>query len=158
VAGTRLERRRKVDAALETVGLDPALGSRRPAALSSGQRQRVCIARAIIIEPQVLVCDEPVASLDASIQAQVLNLISDLAQRLGIAVLFITHDLRVVRHICTSVGVMRQGRMVEYGSTDRVFSAPQDIYTRQLLLASPLPDPVAEMERRRQRQSMETAE
>lgn len=152
------ERRTKVLETLALVGIDAGLAGRKPAALSGGERQRVCIARAIIVEPELLVCDEPVSSLDASIQAQVLNLLSSLTRRLGLAVLFITHDLRVVRHLCRSVAVMRLGKVVEYATTEQVFASPQHPYTRELLLASPIPDPVAEMERRRQRQAVLTAE
>ena len=139
---------------IELVGLDASALPRYPHAFSGGQRQRIAIARALAVEPDILVCDEPVSSLDVSIQAQILNLFADLRERLGLTILLIAHDLAIVRHLCDRVAVMEAGRIVEVGSTTGIYSAPQHAYTRELLLSTPVPDPVIERERRRSRRAM----
>ncbi|MNV47448.1 Glutathione import ATP-binding protein GsiA [compost metagenome] len=122
---------------LSLVGLDPSAFDRYPNQFSGGQRQRIGIARALALEPKVLVADESVSALDVSVQAQVLQLLHDLQQRLQIALVFITHDLRVAAQICNSVLVMHRGKVVEYGSPSQIFDNPQDAYTRQLIAAVP---------------------
>lgn len=135
--GDKEARRRRVNELLALVGLDTGLASRYPHQLSGGQRQRVNIARALALDPEVLVLDEPVSALDVSIQAQVLNLLRDVHQRLGVTYLFISHDLRVVRYLCERVGVMYLGSIVEDGPSEAVFSAPMHPYTLALLHSIP---------------------
>jgi len=127
----------RVEEALSDVGLDPALGSRYPHELSGGQRQRVGIARALVLGPRLIVCDEPISALDVSVQAQVVNLLRDLADQRGLSYLFIAHDLAMVRYISDRIGVMYQGRLVEEGPTAQVYGSPQHEYTRALLEAAP---------------------
>lgn len=134
----------RVKEMLTLVGLDPdTFGERRPHELSGGQCQRVAIARALIVEPRVLVCDEPVASLDVSVQGQILNLLEEMRTRYGLSMLFISHDLSVVHVVSDQIGVMYLGKIVEYGAADVVTAQPAHPYTRGLLDAVPVPDPHA---------------
>jgi oligopeptide transport system ATP-binding protein len=141
LAATRGERADRVDELLLTVGLAPRLKHHLPHALSGGQRQRISIARALAVGPQVLIADEPVSALDASIQAQIINLLEELRERLGIAFIFISHDLNVVRHISDRIAVMYLGQVVESAATEALFEHPAHPYTRALLAAIPQTDP-----------------
>lgn len=146
-AGTR--RSERINELLQLVGLDARYATRYPHAFSGGQRQRIGIARALAVEPEFIVCDEPISALDVSIQAQILNLLLRLRRELGLTYLFIAHDLSVVRHISDRVGVMYLGHLIELGPPDDIYSRAGHPYTRALLSAVPIPSPRAERRRRR---------
>jgi ABC-type oligopeptide transport system ATPase subunit len=145
--GTRSERQARVRELFALVGLDPSHADRFPDEFSGGQRQRIGLARALALNPSFLIADEPVSALDLSIQAQVVNLLLDLREKLGLTYLFIAHDLRLVRHICARVAVLARGRIVEMGRTERLFESPSHPYTRALLSAVPSVDPETRRER-----------
>ncbi len=141
------ERRAIVDAMIDAVGLPRDLMSRFPHELSGGQQQRVVIARALVLRPTLLVCDEPISALDVSVQAQVVNLLRDLQRQLSLTYLFISHDLAIVRHICDRIAVMYLGEIVELADRDALFDRPQHPYTQALISAIPIPDPTARRQR-----------
>jgi ABC-type oligopeptide transport system ATPase subunit len=145
--GSKAERQGRVRELFELVGLDPSQLTRFPHEFSGGQRQRIGLARALALNPSLVIADEPVSALDVSVQAQVVNLLMDLQQRLKLTYLFIAHDLRLVRHICPRLAVMYLGRIVEMGVTEEIFNAPAHPYTRALLSAIPVPDPNAQRHR-----------
>jgi ABC-type oligopeptide transport system ATPase subunit len=145
--GTHHERRSRVAELFTLVGLDPAQRNCYPHEFSGGQRQRIGLARALALGPSFIVADEPVSALDVSIQAQIVNLFLDLQQQLALTLLFIAHDLRLVRHVCSRVAVMWDGRIVEIGPTNEVFRDPFHPYTRALLSAVPAIDPAGRLPR-----------
>jgi ABC-type oligopeptide transport system ATPase subunit len=155
--GNRRSRRATVAKLLELVGFDPAYTNRYPHEFSGGQRQRIGIARALALNPKLIVCDEPVSALDVSIQAQILNLLKDLQRDFGLTYLFIAHDLAVVRGMSDTIAVMHEGKIVEQGPAERLYSRPESDYTRALLAAVPVPDPERMQQRRYERRRLATA-
>jgi len=145
----RREREARVDELLTLVGLDPSHANRYPHEFSGGQRQRIGVARAIALNPDLIICDEPIAALDVSIQAQVVNLLEELQKRLGLTYLFISHDLSMVRHLADRVAVMYLGHLVELAPVDELYERPLHPYTSALHSAVPVPDPVVEATRER---------
>jgi peptide/nickel transport system ATP-binding protein len=142
--GTEDERRARVDEVLEAVGLDPeAARDRRPHEFSGGQCQRICIARTLVLDPKLVICDEPVSALDVSVQAQILNLLEDLKDRYGLTLVFITHDLAVVKNISDRVAVMYLGKVCEVADPELLYSRPAHPYTAALVASIPVPDPAA---------------
>ena len=149
--GDRRSRRRSAEQLLEVVGFNPDFINRYPHEFSGGQRQRIGIARALALNPSLIVCDEPVSALDVSIQAQILNLLKDLQHEFGLAYLFIAHDLAVVRTMSDRIAVINKGKIVEIGPAEEVYTNPQDPYSQALLAAVPIPDPRRMFERRAER-------
>ncbi|TIX18542.1 MAG: ATP-binding cassette domain-containing protein, partial [Mesorhizobium sp.] len=143
------EKERRICELLDSVGLNPKFANRYPHEFSGGQRQRIGIARALALSPEFIVCDEPISALDVSIQAQVVNLLKDLQERLSLTYLFISHDLSMVRHLCDDVAVMYLGKVMELAPRDLIYKNPMHPYTKALLSAVPVPDP--RLERARQR-------
>ncbi len=139
----RARHRARVEELLQLVGLEARFARRYPHEFSGGQRQRIAIARALAVEPKLIICDEPVSALDVSIRSQILNLLRDLQNRLGLAYIFVSHDLAVVKHIADRVAVMNFGRIVETAEADELFAAPRHPYSRALLSAIPVPNPRA---------------
>jgi len=149
------EKQDRVAWLLNKVGLNKEQANRYPHEFSGGQRQRIAIARALATNPKVVIADEPVSALDVSIQAQVINLMMDLQEEFNLTILFIAHDLSVVKHISTEIAVMYLGKVVEYGNTEKVFSDPQHDYTKTLLESIPYPDPAGREKRKEERLKLE---
>jgi len=149
--GTRKGRAERVRGLLEVVGFNPNFTNRYPHEFSGGQRQRIGIARALALSPKLIICDEPVSALDVSIQAQILNLLKDLQRDFELTYLFISHDLAVVRTMADEIAVMNQGKLVEVGPAEQVYTSPKDEYTRALFAAVPVPDPRRQRERKAER-------
>jgi ABC-type oligopeptide transport system ATPase subunit len=155
--GDRKSRKATVRQLLDVVGFDPTYVNRYPHEFSGGQRQRIGIARALALNPKLIVCDEPVSALDVSIQAQILNLLKDLQRDFGLTYLFIAHDLAVVRAMSDRIAVMNRGKLVEIGPAEQVYNEPQDDYTKALLAAVPVPDPRRMKERKLERRRLKHA-
>jgi oligopeptide transport system ATP-binding protein len=149
--GTRRSRTETVRRLLDIVGFNPNFTNRYPHEFSGGQRQRIGVARALALNPKLIVCDEPVSALDVSIQAQILNLLKDLQRDFGLTYLFISHDLAVVRTMSDRIAVMNQGKLVEVGTAEQVYHHPRDEYTKALFAAVPVPDPRRQRERKAER-------
>jgi oligopeptide transport system ATP-binding protein len=149
--GTRSSRRETVRRLLDIVGFNPNFTNRYPHEFSGGQRQRIGIARALALNPKLIVCDEPVSALDVSIQAQILNLLKDLQRDFSLTYLFISHDLAVVRAMSDRIAVMNQGKLVEIGTAEQIYNDPKDEYTQALFAAVPVPDPRRQRERKAER-------
>ncbi len=149
MAGSRAERKKRIEELLDLVGLNTDHATRYPHEFSGGQRQRIGIARALAVNPKFIICDEPISALDVSIQAQVVNLLQELQERLGLTYLFIAHDLSMVKHISDRVAVMYLGKMVELATSEELYSNPVHPYTKSLLSAIPVPDPEVESQRKR---------
>src|SRR5438094_1188210 len=141
------EKTERVQELLRVVGLNPYFTNRYPHEFSGGQRQRIGIARALALQPEMIICDEPVSALDVSIQAQVINLLGDLQEQFGLTYLFIAHNLAVVAYVCDRIGVMYLGKLVELGSTEQIVTRPRHPYTQALLSAVPIPKPGAKKQR-----------
>ncbi|TDX77575.1 peptide/nickel transport system ATP-binding protein [Rathayibacter sp. PhB151] len=148
---------KRVRELLDQVGLPQSAADRLPREFSGGQRQRIAIARALALEPRLIVCDEPVSALDLSTQARVLDLFTEIQERTGVAYLFVSHDLAVVRHLSHRVAVMYHGEIVEWGDGDQVTSRPEHAYTQRLFLAAPVADPVRQATRRAERRAFVAA-
>ncbi len=151
------EARSRIMELLDHVGLPASAADRYPSQFSGGQRQRIAIARALAVSPRLIVCDEAVSALDLSVQAQVLNLLTDLQDEYGLTYLFVSHDLEVVRHVADDIAVLRHGELQEYGDADQVYEAPSVAYTKELLAAAPVPDPAEQERRRTLRRELATA-
>lgn len=149
MAGSRGERKKRIEELLDLVGLNTDHATRYPHEFSGGQRQRIGIARALAVNPKFIICDEPISALDVSIQAQVVNLLQELQERLGLTYLFIAHDLSMVKHISDRVAVMYLGKMVELASSQELYSNPLHPYTKSLLSAIPIADPEVESQKKR---------
>jgi oligopeptide transport system ATP-binding protein len=152
--GDKRSRRKSTEQLLEVVGFNPDFINRYPHEFSGGQRQRIGVARALALNPRLIVCDEPVSALDVSIQAQILNLLKDLQKEFNLAYLFIAHDLAVVRTMSDRIAVMNKGKIVEEGLAEDVYTNPKDIYTKALLAAVPVPDPRKMRIRREERRKL----
>jgi oligopeptide transport system ATP-binding protein len=155
--GSRRDRSARIRNLLDVVGFNPGFTNRYPHEFSGGQRQRIGIARALALSPKLIVCDEPVSALDVSIQAQILNLLKDLQRDFELTYLFIAHDLAVVRSMSDRIAVMNQGRLIEIGPAEEVYTNPKEDYTKALLSAVPIPDPRAMKERKELRRKLRSA-